>query len=228
MPIIFILSSGADPTATFLKFADEMGFAKKMDAISLGQGQGPLAEKILGEGQDRGSWVLLQNCHLSVSWMPTLERLIEAMDPEIVHRDFRLWLTSMPSAAFPVAVLQDGAKVVMEPPKGLRTNVASTYLTFEPGYLDDCTKLPEWRKLLFGICFMHLQQSLSLFFSKACCFQLFVDFSFFVRRTVRRDRHVLVIPTPISREMHLPIACSVDLIICLRSTSKKINNLLKF
>ncbi len=155
MPIIFILSSGADPTATFLKFADEMGFAKKMDAISLGQGQGPLAEKILGEGQDRGSWVLLQNCHLSVSWMPTLERLIEAMDPEIVHRDFRLWLTSMPSAAFPVAVLQDGAKVVMEPPKGLRTNVASTYLTFEPGYLDDCTKLPEWRKLLFGICFMH-------------------------------------------------------------------------
>ena len=155
MPIIFILSSGADPTATFLKFADEMGFGKKLDAVSLGQGQGPLAEKMLTEGQDRGSWVLLQNCHLCVSWMPTLERLVEALDPELVHRDFRLWLTSMPSAAFPVAVLQEGAKVVMEPPKGLRTNVISTYLTFEPGYLDDCKKVPEWRKLLFGICFMH-------------------------------------------------------------------------
>jgi len=155
MPIIFILSSGADPTATFLKFADEMGFAKKLDAISLGQGQGPLAEKMLTDGQDRGSWVLLQNCHLCVAWMPTLERLVEALDPEVVHRDFRLWLTSMPSAAFPVAILQDGAKVVMEPPKGLRTNVVATYLTFEPGYLDDCTKLTEWRKLLFGICFMH-------------------------------------------------------------------------
>jgi dynein heavy chain len=155
MPIIFILSSGADPTATFLKFADERGFGKKLDAISLGQGQGPLAERMMKEGQDRGSWVLLQNCHLSVSWMPTLERLIEALDPEVVHRDFRLWLTSMPSAAFPVAILQDGAKVVMEPPKGLRTNVLATYLTFEEGYLDDCAKTSEFRKLLFGICFMH-------------------------------------------------------------------------
>ena len=154
-PIIFILSSGADPTATFNKFADEMGFGKKLDACSLGQGQGPLAERMMKDGQDRGSWVLLQNCHLSVSWMPTLERLVEALDPEIVHRDFRLWLTSMPSAAFPVAVLQDGAKVVMEPPKGLRTNVLSTYLTFEAGYLDDCSKVSEFRKLLFGICFMH-------------------------------------------------------------------------
>ena len=83
-PIIFILSSGADPTATFNKFADEMGFGKKLDACSLGQGQGPLAERMMKDGQDRGSWVLLQNCHLSVSWMPTLERLVEALDPEIV------------------------------------------------------------------------------------------------------------------------------------------------
>lgn len=155
MPIVFILSSGADPTATLFKFADDMGFGKKLDQVSLGQGQGPIAERMLTEAQDRGSWVLLQNCHLCVSWMPILERKVEDLDPELVHRDFRLWLTSMPSASFPVAVLQEGAKVVMEPPKGLRTNVTSTYLTFEAGYLDDCTKVSEFRKLLFGICFMH-------------------------------------------------------------------------
>eukprot|EP00960_Hanusia_phi_P037730 753088-Hanusia_phi.AAC.7 len=154
-PLIFVLSSGADPTATFLKFADEQGFGKKLDAISLGQGQGPIAAKMINDAKERGSWVLLQNCHLATSWMPTMERIIEALDPDTVHKDFRLWLTSMPSADFPVSVLQDGAKMVMEPPSGLRTNVISTYLKFEGDYLHECSKPSEWRKLLFGICFLH-------------------------------------------------------------------------
>jgi len=45
--------------------------------------------------------------------------------------------------------------MVNEPPKGLRTNVIGTYLTFEPGFLDDCKRVFEWRKLLFGLCFLH-------------------------------------------------------------------------
>ena len=154
-PLIFVLSSGADPTAIFLKFAEDMGFGKKLDAISLGQGQGPFAEKMINEGKEKGSWVLLQNCHLATSWMPTLERLVESLDPELVHKDFRLWLTSMPSSDFPVSVLQDGAKMVKEPPKGIRTNMLGSYLTFDQTFLDNCSKMQEWKKLLFGLCFLH-------------------------------------------------------------------------
>ena len=96
-PIIFVLSSGADPASNLYKFAEEMRFSKKLSTISLGQGQGPRAEALLKESMERGSWVLLQNCHLSPSWMPTLDKMMDAVTPDKVHRDFRLWLTSMPT-----------------------------------------------------------------------------------------------------------------------------------
>ena len=35
---------------------------------------------------ERGKWVFFQNCHLAPSWMPSLERLVEQIDPDKVSR----------------------------------------------------------------------------------------------------------------------------------------------
>ena len=155
-PLIFVLSPGADPASSLYKFAEEMRFTKKLVSVSLGQGQGPKAEAIIKEGMERGMWILLQNCHLSPSWMPSLDRIIDGITVDKVHRDFRLWLTSMPTPKFPVTILQNGVKTTVEPPNGIRANIMRTYATFNEDFLNSCPKRPsEWKKLLFSLCLFH-------------------------------------------------------------------------
>eukprot|EP00736_Rhodelphis_marinus_P009963 Rmarinus@m.13207 len=130
-------------------------WAKKLGSISLGQGQGPIAERMITEAIQKGTWVLLQNCHLCVSWMPDLERICEKITPETVSPQFRMWLTSMPSDKFPVTILQNGIKMTNEPPRGLRANLTQSYLSIDDDLFDGCTKPAEWKKMLFGLSFFH-------------------------------------------------------------------------
>jgi len=156
LPLIFVLSPGADPLNALEKYAETK--KKQCMKISLGQGQGPKAEKMIEEGIKKGNWVVLQNCHLAVSWLGKLERICEELPAQKPHRDFRLWLTSYPSTVFPVSVLQNGVKMTNEPPKGLKANLKSTFLS-------DPLSNPDWyaqsaypkifRKMLFGLAFFH-------------------------------------------------------------------------
>ncbi|XP_075795609.1 dynein axonemal heavy chain 1 isoform X2 [Pelodiscus sinensis] len=154
-PLIFVLSPGTDPAADLYKFAEEMKFSKKLSAISLGQGQGPRAEAMMRSSMERGKWVFFQNCHLAPSWMPSLERLIESINPDKVHRDFRLWLTSLPSNQFPVSILQNGSKMTIEPPRGVKANLLKSYMSLSDDFLNSCSKVSEFKSLLLSLCLFH-------------------------------------------------------------------------
>ena len=157
VPLIFVLSTGSDPMTGFMRFAKGLDFSDRYDAISLGQGQGPVAERMIAKACKEGRWVFLQNCHLAKSWMNGMEVVIKglALPDAQVHADFRLYLSSMPCNFFPIGVLQNSVKVTNEPPKGLRANVRASFAGVDPDGFASNPLGVTYRKLIFGLCFFH-------------------------------------------------------------------------
>lgn len=164
VPIVFILSPGSDPMNTLQAFANSQ--KKNLVYVSLGQGQGENAKRIIESSKKTGSWAMLQNCHLSKTFMSELERQVAALqgNQSDVHPEFRLWITSTPAPFFPVYVLQYSIKLTNEAPTGLKANMircfneihTDEYDVFKPDdVFPECSKEHAYKKLLYGLCFFH-------------------------------------------------------------------------
>jgi dynein heavy chain len=89
--------------------------------------------------------------------MPSLELILEdlADNQASVHESFRLFLTSMPATYFPVSILQNGIKLTIEPPRGLRANLKRSLNDITDEYLERCSKRDTFHKLVLGTCMFH-------------------------------------------------------------------------
>jgi dynein heavy chain len=123
IPLVFILSQGADPLPSLRGFAEKN--EAKLHPLSLGQGQGPIAVELIKDAKVSGDGVFLQNCHLDASWLGVLSDILREIrnKPCEVNQTCRLFLSSMPTPEFPFSILQESTKVTSEPPQGLALNV---------------------------------------------------------------------------------------------------------
>jgi dynein heavy chain len=90
--------------------------------------------------------------------MPELDCICEGLNSAACAPSFRLWMTSYPSPAFPVNVLQSGIKMTNEPPQGLRAN-ARRSLSQDPlasdSFFEGCGRPEAFKRLAFGLVFFH-------------------------------------------------------------------------
>lgn len=154
VPILFLLSPGADPTGTIDEFAKK----KKQfptGQVSMGEEQELQAQELIDQAFIGGKWVVLSNCHLSLEYMAELEEILNPRDKEI-HESFRLFITCEPHPEFPLGLLQMAIKVTTEPPDGLKAGISRTFNTMiNQDFMEKVEPYDKWRSLIFAICFMH-------------------------------------------------------------------------
>jgi dynein heavy chain, axonemal len=154
-PVIFLLSTGADPTESI----EQLARKRKLQSpavISMGEGQEPVAIKAMQAGAANGTWVLLQNCELGLELMVLMEEFLEKLK-EDQDPAFRLFITALPDKNFPLGLLQMSTKVTNEPPAGLKAGVLRSYTVLvDQDRLERVDQgAQQWRQLLFSLCFLH-------------------------------------------------------------------------
>lgn len=78
-PLLLILTPGNDPMDQIKKLAEEK--QRRVVPVSLGKGQGDKAKQLISEFRKASGWIVLQNCHLSKSFLPELEQIVESLQP---------------------------------------------------------------------------------------------------------------------------------------------------
>lgn len=157
VPILIILSPGADPLSEIKALAEKKGLLNSLVPLSLGRGQEKKADIAIDYAMkcNEGGWVIMQNCHYAISFLSNLEKKLDEI-PEDPKVQFRLWLTSMPCSKFPVTLLQNSIKLTNEPPKGIQRSMLNAYSKLDPAKFADTNPKPQiMRKLMYTLTLFH-------------------------------------------------------------------------
>ena len=131
-PILVVISPGADPSQEIQELAESVVGSERYHQVAMGQGQASIALQLLRDCAVNGDWLCLKNLHLVVSWLPTLEKELNSLEP---NENFRLWLTTESHPKFPTVLLQLSLKVTYEAPPGIKKNLERTYDSWNQEYI---------------------------------------------------------------------------------------------
>jgi dynein heavy chain, axonemal len=162
IPVFFVLFPGVDPTAWVEMLGQSMGITEangKFVNISMGEGQEEAAAATVERLSGIGGWVMLQNIHLMVHWLPTLERQLEEVTGS-AHENFRCFLSAEPppfsyQKIIPESLLQSCIKVANDAPADIKSNLLRAWAEFPAEWVQECPQQKNLRTCLFTLCFYH-------------------------------------------------------------------------
>jgi dynein heavy chain 1 len=118
-PISLVSSPGFDASYKVDSLVERMRV--NCTNIAMGSNEGlASADKAVSNAAQTGSWVLIKNVHLAPTWLQSLEKRMEALNP---HANFRLFLSMESSPKIPVNLLRASRVLMYEQPAGVRANM---------------------------------------------------------------------------------------------------------
>ncbi|CAH0562483.1 unnamed protein product [Brassicogethes aeneus] len=158
-PVIFLLTTGVNPLNDLHKLVAQKRYTNKFHAMSMGSKDFNAATELLENAKSRGSWVFLQNCHYAKKWLIKAESIVENMDYQNTHENFRLWLSFEPFPEISATLLQNSIKIINEPPQTLKQKLLKLYneepICNEEFYRGCPGKHTAFARLLYGLTFFH-------------------------------------------------------------------------
>lgn len=118
-PIALVSSPGFD--ASYKVQAIVNRERKYCHNIAMGSNEGiTSADKAISNAAQTGHWVLIKNVHLDPTWLQSLEKRMESLNP---HPEFRLFLSMESSPKIPVNLLRASRVLMYEQPAGIKANM---------------------------------------------------------------------------------------------------------
>jgi dynein heavy chain 1 len=118
-PVALVSSPGFDASYKVDSLVERMRV--RCTNIAMGSNEGlASADKAIANAAQTGSWVLVKNVHLAPTWLQSLEKRMESLNP---NKDFRLFLSMESSPKIPVNLLRASRVLMYEQPAGVRANM---------------------------------------------------------------------------------------------------------
>lgn len=114
-PVLFLVTHAIDVQALVQDCLQNsgQGSSVKVWHFTLGKGVLDDVEEKMSKAAQNGDWIVLENLHLVLDWLPTFEEKIAMQKPAELHPRFRMWITSVPVPAFPTSILERSIKVAL-------------------------------------------------------------------------------------------------------------------
>ena len=149
-PIMMVSVPGFDPSGKVTELAQVQ--KKSLQSAAMGSEEGfNVADKAIKAASNAGTWVLLKNVHLAISWLSELEKNLYGMNPQ---QNFRLFLTMEFNPRIPPNLIRLSRVYVFEPPSGLRASLRRSFAQVLPPERTDRQPVERCR-LHFLLAFLH-------------------------------------------------------------------------